>query len=371
MKKLKIAFVIPRMGGGGAERVTANLANGFSEKGHDVRIITIVSDKSFYPIKKAIKIYSANISVNRKSKITALKSQIFNLRKAFIFIKDRLLEEKPDVIISFLIETDILTFFAKRYIKDAVHICSERNDPTSRNKLIQKFLKYIYRKSDLLVCQSQNVANYYDCVDDNKKVIISNPINSQNLPPYYEGVRRKVIVSVGRLDIQKNHSLLIDSYTDVKQLFPEYKLEIYGKGYMQPELQKKIDDYRLSGYISLMGSHKNVLEKINDASLFVMSSDYEGFPNALLEAMCLGLPVICTDFSTGVAKELIKPENGFIVPVKNRNLMTEAINKVLSSSELRLSMGNNNRKLVKYFDSEVILNQWMEHIEKVYYKEKL
>ena len=161
---MKIMFIIPRMNGGGAERVVSNLANSFCV-GNKVMICTLVSDESFYDLKqKNILFKSANCDINRKNKITRLDSYRKNFFKSLKFVRKEIHEFKPDCVISFLVETDIITYLVTRKNKNIVNVYSERNDPTKRNRIIRLILKHIYKKSDLFVCQSQKVSDYYSYI---------------------------------------------------------------------------------------------------------------------------------------------------------------------------------------------------------------
>lgn len=363
---MKILFAIPRMGGGGAERVTANLANSLAEKDIDVRIVSIVGGESFYPLSGKIKLAGAGITVNRKNRIRAICSQAGNFFKAYKFIQKNIKSEKPDIVISFLVETDIIVWLTRVFGCRFYHVASERNDPTVRARFVQKILGHIYSRADLFVCQSRRVADYYTCVPDKNKVVIPNPINKYIIPVFCESMRRKAIVSVGRLDGQKNFCLLIDAFYRIQDKFPEYKLEIYGEGRMRGDLQKKIDSLGLKEKVFLLGAKSNVTECICGAEMFVLSSDYEGFPNALLEAMAVGLPVISTDFFTGVAKELIGRENGIVVPVGDVKALSEAMTELLSDAERLKMMGEANRKVVDKYSIDRITAIWEDNINRIF-----
>ena len=362
---MKIMFVIPRMNSGGAERVVANLACSFSKE-HKVLVCSLVSKESFYDLKKKnIFFNSAGFSINRKNKFTVFYSYSKFFFKSLKFIKKNINDFKPDCIISFLIETDILTYLATRKNKDIVKIFSERNDPTRRKTLIKKVLKKIYKSSDLFVCQSKKVYEYYDYISSNKKVIISNPIDYTLLPRNIYEEKNHNIVSVGRLNNQKNFELLINSYIISKDELPDdCKLIIYGEGKLRENLEKLIKMKGMEKDIFLPGSQKNVMDLINGSALFVLTSNYEGFPNALLEAMAIGLPVISTNFYTGIAKELIKNENGIIVPVNDEQKLAKAIVRIMNDKQLRKIMKKNNVKLCKKFDVNNIASIWIDYIKK-------
>lgn len=351
---MKILFFIPRMNGGGAERVVANLANEFDKRGDKVIIYTPTDNKSFYKLNDTVKIVGENYSVSKRRIIRQIILGINGIRLCFSYSK-RIKKEKPDVVISFLTETNLIALFHRH--KSFKLIVSERNDPTQKNAFIQCIIRKLYPRADVLVCQSKKIAGYYG--SSNARVI-PNPIDISILPDHHLGERKKVIVGVGRLMGQKNFSTLITAYSLLPVSFREFTLEIYGDGTQRLELEALIKSLNLQKNVKLMGAHKDVLELIKDSSLFVMSSDYEGYPNALVEAMAIGLPVICTDFYSGTARELVGKNNGLIVPVGDSVAMAEAIAELLSNPEKRAIMSKENLKIRDMLSMNLIADMWYE-----------
>lgn len=357
---MKIMFVIPRMNCGGAERVVANLSDYFC-KNNNVRIVTLVDDKSYYKLDKKVEFCSKNLTINRKNIFTTIGCYSKFFLKAKRYIKKNVEEFKPDYVISFLVETDILTYLATRKNRKVIKVFSERNDPTRRSILKRLLLKRVYKSADLFVCQSQKIADYYDYVPAEKKKVIANPLDVKVLPKIVAKERNHNIVAVGRLRGQKNFSLLIKSFAkSVERLPDDCKLLIYGEGPLKKELQSEIKTLNLENKIKLMGTSKNVLDEIKDAALFVLSSDYEGFPNVLLEAMAMGLPVISTDFYTGVANEIVKKKNGMVVPVGDIEKMSKAMIKIMNDEKSRVNMRNENSKIRKNYSIEIIAPKWIK-----------
>lgn len=357
---MNILFFIPRMGSGGAERVISVLSNSFVEKGHTVHIAQLIQSKSFYPLDERVTLSDMSIHIRRTNKLLALWDQARFFLRGVRYIKKEVKERQPDVVIAFMRQSGIMMWVARMLGCKAKLICSERNDPTVQNALVRFIMRRVYKSSDLLVCQGQTVADYFSSVKN--KIVIPNPINGDTLADRAENIVSRV-VAVGRLDKQKNFELLINSFADVYPNFPQYRLDIYGEGPERNTLQRLIDSKDMQEHICLCGAKKNVQELISDASLFVMSSNYEGFPNALLEAMSIGLPVISTDFSTGIARELIEGENGLVVPVGDRQSMSKAIAELLSDDERRRSMGALNREKCKKFYIPQIIEKWEDAIK--------
>ena len=359
---MKILFLIPRMNNGGAERVIAYFANEFS-KNNSVKILTLVGNKSFYELNSNVKFESLNCVINRKNKITRNYSMVKNFIEALRFISKKVNEFKPDVVISFLFETNLIVYLLKVFgkLKSIKWISSERCDPKKGNLLVRKLTNIIFMKTDLLVCQSKAVLNYYNRIKN--KIVISNPIDISLIPkPITEGNTLK-ICAVGRLMAQKNFSLLINAFYLLKQEANEnVTLTIYGEGVLRNRLENQICSLNLEKSVFLPGKSNDVLNEIKDSTIFVMSSDYEGFPNALLEAMAVGLPVISTDFPTGTARELIHKENGIIVACGDKIALKNAMLELLNDKAKREKMRKNNLYVRDKYSVEKICRQWEEAI---------
>lgn len=361
---MRIMFVIPSMNNGGAERVVTNLSNYFCKK-NVVRIVTLVSGRPYYELDKKIEFCSQPLQINRKNIFTTFSCYSKYFLKAKKFIKKNIEEFRPDCVISFLVEADYLTYLAMKNNKNIVKVFSERADPIRRKRIRQVLAKRAYKICDLFVCQSQKIKNYYSYIPENKKVVIPNPLDVSVLPEPVLKEGNHNIVSVGRLSNQKNYKLLIKSFIlSIDELPEDCNLIIYGDGPLKSELQKYIDDNEMSHKIKLAGTSKDVLGEIKDAALFVLPSDFEGFPNVLLEAMAVGLPVISTDFYTGVANELIKKENGLVVPLNDERRMSDAIIEIMNNKNKRESMRKKNIIVHDKYNIEMIGNLWIEYMKK-------
>ena len=162
---------------------------------------------------------------------------------------------------------------------------------------------------------------------------------------------------------QKNQKLLINAFSELAKKIPDYTLVIYGEGSLRKELEKFIESKGLKDRIFLPGAKNNIQEYIKDASLFVLSSDYEGIPNALIEAMAIGLPCVSTDCSPGGARELItNGENGVIVECRNSNELATAMARLLTDRESAKKMGTNAKKIYTRVDKNLVCNRWLDLI---------
>ena len=175
--------------------------------------------------------------------------------------------------------------------------------------------------------------------------------------------KEKIIVTAGRLMPQKNQKMLIDAYELVMKKFPEYQLVIYGEGSYRKELESYVKARGLESKIFMPGSVTDLYDKIKTAELFVLSSDYEGMPNALIEAMCLGLPVISTKVSGST--DLIKHEkNGLLTEVGNTKELAYAMEQMLSDKNFRENMALEAVQLAKMLKPDEILKQWQDVIRR-------
>lgn len=360
-KKIKYLFLITGMPMGGAERVMATLANEFVKRGHQVRLVTLKKAVSAYELDKRVEFIGGGADINSGNFLIKRIPMISAVIKGTLFYRRQLREYKPDIILSFLTYTNLLSVINNRIsrVKYPV-VVSERCDPRKRSKLLIKLCNIVYPLADCIVCQSKVIQDYF--LNKNPKSVtkvIPNPVNEECINKEEIIKRRKLIVAVGRLSNQKNYDLLIDAFSDIANEYSEYRLEIYGEGPERERLQKKINRLGLNDRIQLMGTKTNVMKHIADAQLFVMSSNFEGFPNALAEAMASGLPVISTNFPSGVAKELIiDGENGYVVDINNREQMADAMRKILGDPLTITKMSKNNVLLREKLNVKTVANMW-------------
>lgn len=359
----KCMFLIPRMQGGGAERVMATLSNNLC-RDHQVQLVTFTDADSFYALDERVEIVGLGQSVNRKNKLTYMVSAALGGVKLLFSLRKQIRTYQPDVILSFLREPILFSIIFKMLgIIKCPLVVSERNDPTRESKFSRWFEKNFYQKADRIVCQSAKVCTFFPEKHRHKTVVIPNPIAASAIPERFEGERKHTVVSVGRLRKQKNLSMLLRAFSRLPEKFADFDLEIYGGGNLEEELQEEIKNLGLSGRAKLMGVKKNVMHYIADSALFVMSSDYEGFPNALAEAMATGLPVISTDFSTGVAKDIIGKENGIVIPVGDEDALLSAMETMLSQEEKWDAFSRANRLLLETLSEENVVKMWVDVLD--------
>ena len=176
----------------------------------------------------------------------------------------------------------------------------------------------------------------------------------------------KRVVACGRLTEQKRFDLLIEAFHQICDDFPDYRLEIYGEGWQEEDLQQQIDDLERADRIRLMGRQEDVPAAIGNASLFVLSSDYEGLPNALMEALTLALPVVSTDCSGGGARTLIENgRDGVLVPCDDTDALADAIRACLGDPAAAKAMGQQAKQKAAAFSSEAVVAQWEAYLTEI------
>lgn len=353
---MKYLFVAAGMCYGGAERVMSVLANMWHSSGEEVRFfLTGTPAESSYPLSEGIKIVSSFQTAQE-----ARFEQTVHIRE----IRKECLNWKPDVVVSFYNDICALTAIAIRGLNIPL-IYSERNDP---NKVNQRAVDKLYRKivenkADKFVFQTEGAKKCYPEKVQRKSCVILNPMDTTSFPTHDFSDEEKTIVSVGRLENQKNQALMIDAFSMIKDQIPDFRLIIYGEGKLRKNLEDRIQQKGLQGRVFLPGAKNGIQDYIKNSTLFVLSSDYEGIPNALIEAMSIGLPCVSTDCSPGGARELIKDEeNGLLVPCNDAEELASAMIKMIQDRELAKRCGENAHEIRSRVEASVIANRWLEFI---------
>lgn len=356
---MRITIFISALSGGGAERVVCNLANHLTGFGHQVEILTMAEDTPAEPLNDKIKHTPLLKNCERKN-------VLLNNLKRYLRLRKYMKEESVDAYVVMLPIT-ILLMLGLSKITDAPIVVSERADPRQCSAGIQKLLRTLSSRATGFVFQTEEARQWYNpYIHGVKSVIIPNAINPIFLRPEYNGQHEKKIVAAGRLTEQKNFPLLIRAFAGIVEDFPEHKLVIYGQGGLKEELVALARNLRISDRVEFPGFIKNVQEELEKAQMFVLSSDYEGMPNALMEAMALGLPCVSTDCGGGGARFLIENGiNGLLVPIRDEVTMAEAMRAILSDPEKAAELSKNARKIQETLAPEKIYGQWEAFIREI------
>lgn len=360
-----IVFLALTLTRGGAERVIANLCNEALSEKYRVTIITCMNKPVGYELKPGIE----HICIEKTSDMhyRNLGERFLKRRK---MLKQILEECKPDVLLCFLPEPNFLALSLKKFFGFPM-IISVRNDPVReyRNPVYQVIMRLLYPKADGYVFQTQQAKEYFGFSKHimEKSCVIPNPLGRTfvDYKTVEEKERKKIIANVGKLSSQKNQMLLIKAFSQIADKCPEYVLHIYGEGEKRKELEDLIESLNLQGRAELCGNVSNLHEKMEDAAVFVLSSDYEGMPNALMEAMAMGIPCISTDCPCGGPDYLINDgENGLLVPVGNKDKMAQAMKCLAEDRVMAERLGKNAAEISQKLNPDVIHEQWEGYIRR-------
>lgn len=348
---MKIVFVVPNMIGGGTERIVSLLANEYVKRGIETAVLLFAGDKVEYPLDKRVEVVIAG-----EASEGSLKVRLKRLRR----MRDYYKANRDCIIFAFSVMGTVFSSVATIGRKHRM-LVSERSNP---EKYEHKWIRdFFYRKAECIVLQTEDVKKAFGKTIRNKAVVIPNPVDP-DLPPVYEGVRQKKISAVGRLEYMKNQSLLIEAFSIFHARFPEYTLELYGRGSLEEEfkrLAKKLDVFEK---VHFHGFCTDVREKIKDSAIYVLPSKYEGISNALLEALAMGIPVVATDCPVGGTRVCVKNmENGIIVPVDDKEAMADAMVRIVEDKQLAGRIAANASKIRGEFSIEKIADRLLAAIE--------
>lgn len=345
---MKIVFVLPDMPGGGSERVVAMLANEYVKKGYQVAILLFAGKQTVYPLDERVEIYIAG---------EASGGNPFIRVKRLIKMRQFYRANKNCYIFSFCVMGTVFSVLAAAGVPHRL-LVSERNDPTRIPH--QKLRNWAYRKAEKLVFQTEDMKNCFPEDIKKKSVVIPNPV-AEGMPDPFTGIRKKQVVSVARLQPQKNHRLLIDAFAEFCKDFPEYELHIFGIGELEEALKQQAEELHINEKIKFRGFSANVKQEIWDSAMFVLSSDYEGISNSMIEALAMGVPVISTDCPVGGSRMYIEDGvSGLLTPVGDSTALCNAMKRVAEDSELAQSLSVNGSKIREKYSLESIANKFLE-----------
>ena len=382
---MKCLFYIYSLNKGGAERVLLTLADRFRlEPDMEVVILTDTRDEREYDCPDSLRriILSEYMAEGPAGGLTALRRLLYRIPRygRQLALMDVFKKEQPDRIIAFMIPGAVRAIKASRMIRERDSSRPEANipvvscvrydpyeaygQPKARRKLLS-VLKHSYR----IVCQTEDQKSFFEGESEEKCRVIFNPISDSFCVEPYKGIRKKMVVSTGRLVDFKRFEDLISAFMRIADKYPDYQLTIYGEGPYRKTLEEHIDELEktypdVKTRVFLPGDRSNVADAIKDASVYVLSSLGEGMPNSLMEAMALGLPVVATDCSGGGPASLITDGvNGRLVPVGDIDKMASVIDELLSDEDIRNSLGREAAKLQTICSLEAITGQWLETVK--------
>lgn len=338
---------------GGAEKSMVKLANWLSRRCETV-LVSVDGPCDSFEISSSVvcDFYETNHSSKLSNNLCLKRNSIHAIRT-----------HKPDVVVGFWIQS---SFYVSSYCKrHGIKLYyTERNDPRMQyGRLLRAMRGVLVSRCNGVVFQTYEAMSYFSEDVQKKSIVIHNPVygSTRSICDVPDGR----IVAVGRLSPQKNHKVLIQAFSLIAKEFPTSRLEIYGEGSLKDELVSFVHSLAMDDRVSFPGTFKDVLDRIWSASLFVLSSNYEGMPNTLLEAMSLGLPCISTDCPCGGPREIIDDGlNGILVPVGDVRYMAEAMRRILRDSDFAYSLRHEAIKICDTHNEDKIFQMWYDFITK-------
>lgn len=388
---MKFIFLLASLGSGGAERVVSLLANRMCEDGHDIQIVCLKYNDVYYTLHNRIKVVAATEHASNRI------MELFWLRK---YIQ----KEKPDVVIPFTEGVYCFTILSLLGTKIPI-IASERLDPAAMS-LPRKMLKRLLLPyADWLVVQTESIKAYFPKSIQKKTSVIYNPVNDEAIEnhrmdsrvqsskrkradsydhsghdfchnsskqtsltdlvaPKNQSSKQNRIISVARLYPQKNQKMMIEAFAQIADEFPDWQLVIFGEGPLRSSLELLVKSLQLDGRVLLPGRTEHVIEELRKSKIFCLSSDYEGMSNSMIEAICVGLPVVSTKVS-GTEELITNGVDGFLVGVRKVDELTTVFRRLLLDEGLRIKMGINCMKKSSLFSLDSIVEQWKSLINEV------
>ena len=234
-------------------------------------------------------------------------------------------------------------------------------DGASLSRVWKWFRSRYYPRADFLVVQTRGIANFYSSmVSEQKLKIIPNPLNPDfNYAP--ESQEKNIILNVGRLHYQKNQEMLIRAFSRTDH--SDWELHIYGHGPLRDDLIELTDQLGVSDRVKIPGAYSPISDKYMESSIFAFTSRFEGFPNALMEAMYFGLTCISTDCPTGPSELIQNGINGYLIPVEGEDELTDRLTELMSDADLRKEIGKKAHESMTPYKSEEVVRQWVTLLE--------
>ena len=357
---MKLTLISASFKAGDSERVVSNLANYWAAFGWKITLITFdrVSDYPFYDLDPRIELRPLGIDGhNRRS----LWHQIIAIRKA---IKT----SRPNVVISFVNTTNILTLLACLGLKIPTIVTEHAHPAVGELSKMERFLqKWTYRRANLVTVQTYSGLSCFPAVQGYKTAVLSNPIeipDSDTMESLFFTDERHLLAS-GQLIPQKGFDLLIKAFAKTYAKHPEWILTILGEGEMRAELEDLCLQLRLEKVVRMPGAIKNIDPYLRKADIFALSSRFDGFPVTLGKAMACGVPVVATDCLSGPREMIHHDVDGLLVAPDSVSALVTGLNALMSDPAKRQQFAHYAPSIIDRFGADRVMGMWNSAIKQV------
>lgn len=362
MEKIeRLMFVSPKLAGGGAERVVSVLCSSLADLGYYVDLVLYERKTNEYSISNKVHVHVLPKNDKGENRLVYYLKKLLLLRR---IIKDN----HPDVLIPFLPYQVEHTFFASRGLNIPM-VVTVRNNPMfdTKNDKQRKMRDWIAQHTEGVFLQTETQKEYFPEKIKEKCFVVANPISESIINANYTvGNQIKRLISVGRLEEQKNFSALIKAFHEVKKNHEELSLDIYGEGSLREQLQTLIDTLGLTDSVRLCGRTNDIAATLVEHDLFIMSSNFEGMPNSLMEAMGVGLPCISTDCPTGPKELLGANQRGILIETENVDELVNAIQySIQYVTDVKIKAASARNYIVERFSPDKIAEMLVDELEDI------
>jgi GalNAc-alpha-(1->4)-GalNAc-alpha-(1->3)-diNAcBac-PP-undecaprenol alpha-1,4-N-acetyl-D-galactosaminyltransferase len=358
-RALRVALVVPSLGGGGAERIASALANHWSEFGVDVCLVTIGGrDADTYALDPRVRRVALDLARPSRHLVEGFVSAT---RRA-VALRRTLLSQSAQVVVSFIGSTNVLTLLAAWGTGLPVFVCERtdpREDPEAKRRRAWGVLRRVlYPRATGVIVQTESVAEWARAFCPRVDVIpnfVAQPRRTAT-PGVEQGPKR--LVAMGRFGPEKGFDLLLHAFARVAAAHADWSLTILGEGRERARLEALARSLRLEGRVSMPGRAADPSPLLADAHAFVLSSRREGFPNALLEAMACGLPAVAFDCRSGPREIIAHGHNGVLVPAGDVAHLAAALDRLMGDPAERVRLGANAREIATLLAPERVFGAW-------------
>lgn len=348
----KIIVSIGTLSSGGAERVLSILSHSLVKEFDEVVYVTWIKASVFYTIAPQVRLVCVEETAGTNNEL-----------KKMLCFRKIIKQESPSILLSFLQPYNIRVLLSTIGLS-TTKIISERNDPHADPFYIRLLEKLFYPLADGIVVQTETIRKFYKGSLDSKVSIIPNPVHlkADQVGIALKTKKVKRFISVARLMPQKNHDVLIKAFKKFSNLHPEYKLTIYGEGPQRKNLETLINNLGMTNSIELPGNKKNIIEEIANAEAFLLASSFEGMSNAMIEAMCIGLPCICTKVS-GAIDLIENGKNGYLFEIGDEKQLLDYMLCISKGDTEVVNIGVNASRTYKILSEETTSLVWLNYLK--------